>query len=287
LGTFVETFTAAELARRQQTALKDALGNASGTPLFASGANGALGSLFMRGANSNQTLFLVDGIRLNDPNTDYQVFLGGACVSACDSLEIAHGPQSTLYGGEAIGGVISLRAQRGTGAPSARVSDSQLEFDVPDSRLTELALCEVALNTSFGELACVLQVSIVDAVLLYHVSVAVSLELRRGAEAADLWLPRRSLLLLGGEARLGWAHYIAPRRGDSVSREAAGVDAEVARAVALAEEKERERAAEEEEEEKERAAAEEEKARAAEELAAIMRAVDWSESARRARAWPR
>ena len=94
----------------------------------------------------------------------------------------------------------------------------------------------------------------------------VALELRRGAEAADLWLPRRSLLLLGGEARLGWAHYIAPRRGDSVSREAAGVDAEVARAVALAEEKERERAAEEEEEEKERAAAaEEEKARAAEE----------------------
>jgi vitamin B12 transporter len=118
IGTVVDQITAAELARRQQTALRDALGANSGTPLFSSGASGALGSLFMRGANSNQTLFLVDGIRLNDPNTDYQVFLGGACVSACDSLEIAHGPQSTLYGGEAIGGVISLRAQRGTGAPS-------------------------------------------------------------------------------------------------------------------------------------------------------------------------
>ncbi|MBC7366214.1 MAG: TonB-dependent receptor [Undibacterium sp.] len=122
LGTVVDRITAADLARRQQTSLKDALGGNSGTPLFASGAGGALASLFMRGANSNQTLFLVDGIRLNDPNTDYQVFLGGACVSACDSLEIAHGPQSTLYGGEAIGGVISLRAQRGTGAPSASIS---------------------------------------------------------------------------------------------------------------------------------------------------------------------
>ena len=122
LGTVVDQITAAELARRQQTALRDALGANAGTPLFGTGANGALSSLFMRGANSNQTLFLVDGIRLNDPNTDYQVFLGGACVSACDSLEIAHGPQSTLYGGEAIGGVISLRAQRGTGAPSASVS---------------------------------------------------------------------------------------------------------------------------------------------------------------------
>ena len=122
LATVVDQITAADLARRQQTSLKAALGGNSGTPLFVSGANGALGSLFMRGANSNQTLFLVDGIRLNDPNTDYQVFLGGACVSACDSLEIAHGPQSTLYGGEAIGGVISLRAQRGTGAPSARIA---------------------------------------------------------------------------------------------------------------------------------------------------------------------
>ena len=121
IGSVVDQITAAELARRQQTALRDALGANAGTPLFASGANGALSSLFMRGANSNQTLFLVDGIRLNDPNTDYQVFLGGACVSACDSLEIAHGPQSTLYGGEAIGGVISLRAQRGTGAPSASI----------------------------------------------------------------------------------------------------------------------------------------------------------------------
>jgi vitamin B12 transporter len=76
----------------------------------------------MRGANSNQTLFLVDGMRINDPNTDYQVFLGGACVSACDNLEVAHGPQSTLYGGEAVGGVISLRSQRGVGEPSEQVA---------------------------------------------------------------------------------------------------------------------------------------------------------------------
>lgn len=70
--------------------------------------------------------------------------------------------------------------------PSSRVSDTQLEFDVPDARLTELALCVVQLNTSVGELACVLHVSIVDAVLLHHFSVAVPLELRRGAALAFL-----------------------------------------------------------------------------------------------------
>src|SRR5690606_11181740 len=44
------------------------------------------------------------------------------CVTGCDSLEIAHGPQSTLYGGEAVGGVISLRSQRGQGPATARIS---------------------------------------------------------------------------------------------------------------------------------------------------------------------
>jgi vitamin B12 transporter len=122
LGSVVTGIDAAELARRQLTSLAGALGAAAGTPVFSSGAPGATTAVFLRGANSNQTLFLVDGLRLNDPNTNYEVFLGGACVSACDSLEIAHGPQSTLYGGEAVGGVISLRAQRGAGAPGGRVS---------------------------------------------------------------------------------------------------------------------------------------------------------------------
>ncbi len=122
LGTLVDQISANDLARQQISSLAQALGSVAGAPVFSSGARGAVTSIFLRGANSNQTLFLVDGIRLNDPNTDYSVYLGGACVAACDSLEIAHGPQSTLYGGEAVGGVISLRAERGAGAPSGQVA---------------------------------------------------------------------------------------------------------------------------------------------------------------------
>lgn len=118
-GTAVSTLTAAELARRQVASLRAALGGVPGAPAFASGALGGSTSLFLRGANSNQVLFLVDGIRANDPNTDYAVVLGGACLGACDSLEVAHGPQSTLYGGEAVGGVVALRAARGAGAEQA------------------------------------------------------------------------------------------------------------------------------------------------------------------------
>ncbi len=122
VGTVTDVLTADELAGRQITQLSGIFGLATGTPATSSGAAGEVTSVFMRGANSNQTLFLVDGIRLNDPNTDYQVYLGGATLGASDRVEIAHGPQSTLYGGEAVGGVVSVSAQRGQGAPTAKLS---------------------------------------------------------------------------------------------------------------------------------------------------------------------
>lgn len=122
LGSAVTTLSAAEMARMQLTTLNAALGGIPGAPAFQSGAAGGSTSLFLRGTNSNQTLFLVDGIRFSDPNTDYMPSLGGMCVSACDSLEVSHGPQSTLYGGEAVGGVISLQSQRGTGPATQTVA---------------------------------------------------------------------------------------------------------------------------------------------------------------------
>jgi len=121
LGSSVDLISGDDLARQQVSSLQEALGGAAGMPLFASGATGAAASLFMRGANSNQTLFLVDGMRMNDPNTDYSVVLGGAAASPSDTIEIARGPQSTLYGGEAIGGVVAMRTLKGEGAPSAQL----------------------------------------------------------------------------------------------------------------------------------------------------------------------
>ncbi len=122
LGTAVDLITASDLSRQQITTPAAALGGIPGAPLFANGAIGSDASIFTRGSDSDQTLFLVDGIRLNDANTDYAVYLGGARLGATDTIEVARGPQSTLYGSEAVGGVISIQAQRGTGAPSGNVS---------------------------------------------------------------------------------------------------------------------------------------------------------------------
>lgn len=121
LGTVTDQLTPDELSRLQVNSFADAMSLATGAPVLRSGALGGSAAIFLRGANSNQTLFLVDGLRMNDPNTDYAVMLGGACMGACDSLEVSHGPQSTLYGGEAVGGVVSLRSQRGEGEPTAQI----------------------------------------------------------------------------------------------------------------------------------------------------------------------
>ncbi len=121
VGTAMDVVTASEVERQQLTSLGDALGGAAGAPEFASGQAGAATSLFLRGANSNQTLFLVDGIRVNDANTGYAAFVGGARFGPFDSLEIARGPQGTLYGSDAVGGVVSISSRKGVGPQSGSI----------------------------------------------------------------------------------------------------------------------------------------------------------------------
>ena len=138
-GTAIDSLSAAELARMQLTSLLGALHNVPGAPASTSGAAGAITSVFLRGSNSNQTLFLVDGVRFNDPDTDYAFALGGTCLGACDSLEVAHGPQSTLYGGEAIGGVVSLRGERGSGPARGTIATEAGSFGTVQGALNAQA----------------------------------------------------------------------------------------------------------------------------------------------------
>jgi len=80
--------------------------------IYVVGANQTPGtnqSLFMRGANSNQVVILVDGVRITDPSTpNNAVDLSELSLTNVERIEIIEGSHSTLYGGAAIGGVVNI-----------------------------------------------------------------------------------------------------------------------------------------------------------------------------------
>jgi vitamin B12 transporter len=111
-----------DLAAAQVTDLRLALEQEPGVIVNTTGATGGVTSVLLRGANAHQTLFVVDGVRMNDRSAKYETFLGGADLAGVDRIEVLRGPQSTLYGSSAMGGVIVLNTSVGSGAPAGRIS---------------------------------------------------------------------------------------------------------------------------------------------------------------------
>ncbi|HJQ56254.1 MAG TPA: TonB-dependent receptor [Vineibacter sp.] len=112
----VTVITAEEIERRQLRTLNDALRAAPGIAVIQSGGPGKVTSVFMRGGNANHTLVLVDGVRVGDPSQvngapNFAHFL----LDTVERIEIVRGPMSTLWGSDAIGGVINLVTKKGSG----------------------------------------------------------------------------------------------------------------------------------------------------------------------------
>lgn len=87
--------------------LFDLLQTVPGVQLARTGTDGAQTSLFMRGSNSNHTLILLDGVRLNTAS-EGAARLENIPLSHIERVEVIRGPQSSVYGADAIGGVIQI-----------------------------------------------------------------------------------------------------------------------------------------------------------------------------------
>lgn len=80
------------------------------------GGPGNQASVFMRGTNSNHTKVLIDGIDVSDPSTPNGAYdFGNLLTGDIERIEVLRGPQSGLYGSDAIGGVISITTKKGQG----------------------------------------------------------------------------------------------------------------------------------------------------------------------------
>ena len=102
-----------DIERAQANDVAELLRFVAGVEVARAGGPGQLAAAFIRGGNSQHTLVLLDGVRLNP--TTQAAALQNVSTDMIERIEIVRGPRSTLYGSDAMGGVVQIITRRATG----------------------------------------------------------------------------------------------------------------------------------------------------------------------------
>lgn len=130
-GQAITVIDEERLKELQAVSITDALETVPGVSIASRGPVGSQTSVFLRGGNSSQTLVLVDGVRVNDPSSPNGAFDFGALLTGnIGRVEVLRGPNSIIWGSQAIGGVINVRSIAPTEAMAVRVG---AEYGYADS----------------------------------------------------------------------------------------------------------------------------------------------------------
>ncbi|MDP2625379.1 MAG: TonB-dependent receptor [Candidatus Rokubacteria bacterium] len=135
VGTSVSVVTEEDFKTYHYATVDEALRNVPGIEIRRSGSLGKTTSITIRGATANQVQVLVDGVRVKSPTTG-QADLSDISPDLIERIEIIRGPQSTLYGADAIGGVVHIITKRGKGPFSASVQQEVGNYDTLRSRVS-------------------------------------------------------------------------------------------------------------------------------------------------------
>lgn len=110
-----------EIQDSQAVDVPSLLKNLAGVEFYQSGGIGKQASLFMRGTNSSHVLILLDGVRINSATTGATA-IDQLMLDQIERIEVVRGNVSSVYGSEAIGGVIQIFTRRGRGEPAFSAS---------------------------------------------------------------------------------------------------------------------------------------------------------------------
>lgn len=118
IASSVTVIDSKEILTSGKSSVAEILRTVPGLNVIQQGGLGRLTRLFMRGANSEHTLVIIDGVNVNDPSSPNSAFdFGTISAYDIDRIEIVRGAQSTLYGSDAIAGVINIITKNGSEKP--------------------------------------------------------------------------------------------------------------------------------------------------------------------------
>lgn len=136
VGFDVTVIDAAAIALRQPQTVSDLLAATPGVTVARTGPVGGQTAVFVRGAESAQTLVVIDGVKANDPSSPAGGYdFGNLLAGDIDRIEVLRGPQSTLWGADAIGGVVSITTRRASRPFEADASVEAGSFGTTFARL--------------------------------------------------------------------------------------------------------------------------------------------------------
>lgn len=126
-----------DIERFQSNDIFDLLGREAGISFVRNGGRGSSTSLLLRGNQSDHTLFLIDGIRIGSATLG-SANLGALNMNLVERVEIIRGPKSTLYGADAIGGVINVITR--TSASAEQGNELNIDLSYGSNRTTEASV---------------------------------------------------------------------------------------------------------------------------------------------------
>ncbi len=110
VGQAITVIDLKTLETQQTSVITDILRTVPSVNIARNGGVGAQSSVFIRGGDSSQTLVLIDGVRINDPSSPNAAFDFGALLTGnIGRVEVLRGPNSVVWGSQAIGGVINIQ----------------------------------------------------------------------------------------------------------------------------------------------------------------------------------